>query len=56
MSKDNQIEKNLKRTLFSQTMYAMELLLGGSHAILTAVREMCPFQVIMLTTITTLAG
>ena len=37
-------------------MYAMELLLGASHAILTAVREMYLFQVTMLTTTITLAG
>ena len=37
-------------------MCAKELLLVASHAILTAVRGTCPFQVITLTTITTLAG
>ena len=44
------------KILFSQIMCAKELLLVASHAILTAVRGTCPFQVITLTTITTLAG
>ena len=46
----------LKRIIFSQIMFAKELHLVASHAILTAVRGMCQFQVIMLTTITTLVG
>ena len=48
--------KNFKENSFSQIMCAKELLLVASHAILTAVRGTCPFQVITLTTITTLAG